>query len=184
MDIRSTSKLEFAICPARLKEYEAVRSLAHMALLQFQNALLNREQVDASYDLVGIDETLIEDGTYYIGYGMKGMVGCGGFSKRYIEPGKDFADTKNARLLDPKTEATRLRAIYTEFKYGRQGIGTVMLAYVEEQAKRAGFHQFDALATVTAEPMLAKAGYRVLERELIATKSGPKIPFARMTKSI
>jgi len=184
MEYRSNAKLKIAICPARINDLSTCQTLAHLSLLKFQLQHLSREQIDASYELAGVEKTLIEDGTYFLAYTVHGLVGCGGWSRRATLFGKGIDGGKEARLLDPKTEAARLRAIHTDFTHGRKGVGTLMLAHCEAEVMKAGFQDVDALATCTGELLLSKAGYRVLDRQFISTSSGAKIPFARMTKHL
>ena len=44
--------------------------------------LLTPEQLEASFDSMGLDDQLIRDGTYFMIFNEDAFVGCGGWSNR------------------------------------------------------------------------------------------------------
>ena len=82
-------------------------------------------QTRSSVEHVGaVDRMLIEDGTYFVADVDGEPVACGGWSRRdrlYTGSG-DAAD--DARLLDPVTEAARIRAMFVRSDWTRRGLGS------------------------------------------------------------
>ena len=74
---------------------------------------------------IGVDTQLIADGTYYVAVTQTGgrIVGCGGWSKRQTLYGGDQMKEAADPLLDPATDAARIRAFFVHPDHARQGIG-------------------------------------------------------------
>ena len=98
--------------------------------------------------------------------------------------GGDHSRGRDARLLDPLSEAARVRAMYTHPDFARRGIGRLILGLCEVAAKAEGFSSLELMATIAGEPLYSAYGYVVTERLQIPTLSGVILPGARMTKSI
>jgi GNAT superfamily N-acetyltransferase len=131
---------------------------------------------------MGVDTSLIEDGTYFLVEEDGAVVGCGGWSRRATLFGGDHSARRDARLLDPRTEPARIRAMYTDPDHARRGIGRLVLSRCEEAALREGFRSLELVATVAGEPLYAACGFTVVERIDVPTSSGITIPCARMVK--
>jgi GNAT superfamily N-acetyltransferase len=145
---------------------------------------LDPPRVAASFEIMGIDTQLIEDGTYYAVEVEGRIVGCGGWSRRATLFGGDHSAGRDARLLNPATEPARVRAMYTHPEFARRGIGRLVLARCETAAAQEGFSALELVSTVAGEPLYLACGYSILERLEVSTSSGVTIPCARMTKPI
>jgi GNAT superfamily N-acetyltransferase len=145
---------------------------------------LDPPRVAASFEIMGIDTQLIEDGTYYAVEVEGRIVGCGGWSRRATLFGGDHSADRDARLLNPATEPARVRAMYTHPEFARRGIGRLVLARCETAAAQEGFSALELVSTVAGEPLYLACGYSILERLEVSTSSGVTIPCARMTKPI
>jgi len=135
---------------------------------------------------MGIDTQLVRDGTYFavVDEGGAGIVGCGGWSRRATMFGGDHTAGRDAALLDPATEAARVRAMYTRPDHTRQGIGRAVLDACEGAARREGFRRAELVATLAGEPLYRACGYRVLESYEVPTSTGVLVPVHRMGKTL
>jgi GNAT superfamily N-acetyltransferase len=132
--------------------------------------------------LLAPDPRLIEDGTYYVAETAGRIVGAGGWSRhRNIVNGASDADGADD-LLDPATEAAKIRAFYVRPECARMGIGSLLLNASEEAARRAGFRRLELLSTLTGAPLYAARGWQAQGRVEIPLPDGLIYPGIRMTK--
>ena len=91
---------------------------------------------------LGVDSQLVADGTYFVvereADDTKKMAGCGGWSKRKTPYGSDHRPGREDRLLDPKTEAAKIRAFFVHPEFARRGIGSQILEACEKAAIDCG----------------------------------------------
>ena len=133
----------------------------------------------------GVDSQLIEDGTYFVAQVDGKLVGSGGWSKRKTLFGGDQAKSDSTDpLLDPHTEAARIRAFYIHPRWSRRGIGTRILESCEAAARQAGFSRVELVATLPGEPLYLARGYEKAEAMQIETPDGEALPAFRMTKRL
>jgi GNAT superfamily N-acetyltransferase len=86
-------------------------------------------------------------------------------------------------LLNPATEAARVRAMYTAPAFARRGVGRLILSLCEDAAAAEGFSRVELGGTLAGEPLYAACGYTVIER--ILETSGPvPVPLLRMGKNL
>ena len=143
------------------------------------------EQIESAITHVfGIDTQLILDGTYFVAEIENQIVGCGGWSKRKTLFGGDQAKLNEDNLLDPKTEAARIRAFFIHPDFARRGIGKQIIEACETAAKSAGFQQLELAATLPGEPMYRAVAYEVIERFELSFPNGTSLPLVRMGKPI
>jgi GNAT superfamily N-acetyltransferase len=135
----------------------------------------------------GVDTQLIADGTYFVAEladENNRIVGCGGWSKRRTLFGGDQLKSGEDDLLDPATEAARIRAFFIDPDFARRGIGRKLIEACEKAAAGAGFKRFELGATLPGEPMYAAVGYTAIEREDHAMPDGEVLPVIIMKKRI
>jgi GNAT superfamily N-acetyltransferase len=159
-------------------------ALMTLAIRQLVGAYLDPPRVEASFEIMGLDTQLIDDGTYYAIEHQDRLVGCGGWSRRATLFGGDASGGRDARLLDPHREPARIRAMYTHPDFARRGIGRLVLSLCEAAASTEGFRSLELMATVAGEPLYSACGFSLLERVDVPTSSGVTIPCARMRKAI
>lgn len=162
----------------------ALRAVMERAIRALLGAHLDAERVEASFEIMGVDTTLIDDGTYFVVEWAGRVAGCGGWSRRATMFGGDHSAGRDARLLDPRREPARVRAMYTDPAFARRGVGRLVLSLCEAAAVDEGFTDIDLVATVAGEPLYAACGYRVVERIDVRTSRGVGVPCARMTKKL
>lgn len=165
---------------ADLPELEALMGAAIRGLL---GPVLDAAQLEASFEIMGVDSGLIDDGTYFAVTHPDGrLIGCGGWSARATLFGGDHSAGRDASLLDPKTAPARIRAMYTHPEFARRGIGRRILALCEDAARTAGFKRAALVATVAGEPLYRAAGYQLDRRIAVPTTRGTTVPCAEMSK--
>ena len=113
-------------------------------------------EIDAALRHICVpDRELIADGTCLIAVLEGRLVGCGGWSlrrKAYAGPAESQAD---ADRLDPVTEPTHIRAMFTAPDVARRGVGRAILTAAEDAARTAGFRGARLDATLSGEPSIA-----------------------------
>lgn len=176
---------EFAIRLATFADAAAIATLMERAIEQLQRGFLSSEQIAASRLSMGLDTTLIDDGTYFAVEDVGKLAGCGGWSRRAtLYGGNHAAVLRDDRLLDPATEPARVRAMYTDPDYTRRGIGRIILAQCEAAARDAGFRRVELMATMSGEPLYSACGYQVIERVERMSEQGIAVPGAVMGKAL
>lgn len=142
-------------------------------------------QLEASLGTwLGVDTTLVEDGTYLVVECDGVLVGCGGWSKRKTPYGSDHRPGREDALLDPKKEAAKIRAFFVHPEWARRGIGSLIMEECERAAARAGFKRFEMGATLTGVPLYAKYGYEPVERVELPLSNGETLPIVKMAKDL
>jgi GNAT superfamily N-acetyltransferase len=169
---------------ATTADIPALNALMNAAIGELLPAHLTPAQVAASFEIMGLDSQLIEDATYFIVECDRRIAGCGGWSRRATHFGGDHSPGRDARLLDPATDAARVRAMYTHPAFARRGIGRLILDLCEAAASRAGFARVELVATMAGLPLYRACGYEDVESFEQATKSGIAVPMMRMTKRL
>jgi GNAT superfamily N-acetyltransferase len=136
----------------------------------------------------GVDTKLLEDGTYFvvesITAGESAIVACGGWSNRKTLFGSDHAPDRDNALLDPQTDAAKIRAFFVHPDWVRRGIGSLLLSACEAAAIAAGFTRFEMGATLTGVPLYRAKNYVELERISVPLKNGEALTIVRMRKSL
>jgi GNAT superfamily N-acetyltransferase len=174
----------FTFRPAQPGDLETLRSLMDVSIRVLLRAHLTSEEVEASFAIMGLDTQLIEDGTYYAVEREGRIAGCGGWSRRATLFGGDHSAGRDSALLDPQTDAARVRAMYTHPDFARQGVGRLILGLCEEKAAAEGFKRTELGATMSGLPLYKACGYREIERLSVDTPSGVRVPIVRMGKTI
>jgi GNAT superfamily N-acetyltransferase len=145
-----------------------------------------RQISSAITHVFGVDTQLIADGTYYVAVAEADgqIVGCGGWSMRQTLYGGDQMKGEADPLLDPATDAARIRAFFVDPDHTRQGIGRRIIEACEAAARQAGFTCMELGATLPGEPLYAAMGYAVTDRFEIALPDGERLPCAHMVKTL
>ena len=184
----NTQATNLRITRASRKDLPQLRALMHKSIETLQTPFLSEAQIRASFEVMGLDTKLIEDQTYFAVFAETPsgdtIAGCGGWSKRATLYGGDHSKGRNARLLDPKIEAARIRAMYTHPDYTRLGVGRLILQTCEMSARDAGFSRAEMMATLAGVPLYKACGYSAIEEIFDKTSNGTIIPLIRMGKKL
>lgn len=171
--------------PATMADLPALRLVMRRSIETLQDAFLTPEQIRASHRVMGLDTQLVRDGTYFVVERSGRIAGCGGWSWRSTLYGGDSSVvSRQPRALDPETEPARIRAMYTDPDFVRQGVGRLIIRLCEEAAKRAGFRRAALMATMAGVPLYAACGYEEVEPVLSDPIDGIRVPLVRMEKPL
>lgn len=133
----------------------------------------------------GVDTALIRDGTYFVIETPAGeLVACGGWSRRRTLFGSDQRAERDESWLDPRREAARIRAFFVDPAHSRRGLGRAILERSEAEAVRAGFREFELMATLPGVRLYGPCGYRAGAPIEHALSEELSIRFVPMRKSL
>jgi len=144
---------------ATLTDEPALAALMRRAIDELQRPFLTPDQVQASHAFMGLDSRLIADGTYFVVEVGDAIAGCGGWSRRATAYGGNHSAGRDDRLLDPATEAAKVRAMYTHPDHVRKGVGTLVLSLCQAAARAEGFAALELSATLAGAPLYRSFGF-------------------------
>ena len=141
----------------------------------------------------GVDTQLIEDRTYFVAEVEGTIVACGGWSKRKTLFGADHCAGREDSLLDPSTDAAKIRAFFVHPNWSRRGIGTKVLEACESAALSISCARRDTCCKATSRTWAcsanarraARAAFRIIptiERPAPKTRSPAVGPRADRTR--
>lgn len=170
---------------ARIEDLAALRALMHRAIEQLQHSFLTPDQVRASHQVMGLDSQLIRDGTYFLVESDGIIAGCGGWSWRAtLFGGDDSAVEREPSALDPATDAARIRAMYTDPAFVRQGVGGLVMDLCENAARAQGFRRAEMMATMAGVPLYRARGYVPIDKAVRYPVGDAVVPLIRMGKDL
>ena len=183
-----TANSEFTIRLAKSEDIPALRSLIEQSVRGLQKNDYSPKQIEGALGhALGLDTQLIEDKTYFIAEPIQGgsrIVGCGGWSNRRTLFGSDHGPNREAALLDPATDAAKIRAIFVHPDWSRRGLGSLILRHCEDAAQSAGFRHLEMGSTLTGVPLYRLRGYETQEPVNVPLPNGEVLPVIRMIKAI
>ena len=173
------------IRPAQGTEVPALNRLIAASARGLSRGFYTAAQTDLLIRHVfGVDTQLIADQTYFVIERDGALAACGGWSGRRTLFGGDQAKEARDPLLDPATEAARIRAFFVLPEWARQGLGRRMLDHAEACAREAGFGRAELMATLPGEPFYRAAGYDPLEPVSHPLPGGERVPLIRMGRAL
>jgi GNAT superfamily N-acetyltransferase len=107
----------------------------------------------------GVDTQLLADQTYFVAEDAGRLAGCGGWSYRSTLFGGDARAGRDSSMLDPRTQAAKIRAFFVDPADARRGIGTLLLERCETEARAHGFSRVELMATLPGVKLYAARGY-------------------------
>jgi GNAT superfamily N-acetyltransferase len=175
---------------AEQSDVPALHALIEASVRGLQAGDYTGAQIEGALGTVlGLDTQLISDRTYFVAEAAdphhgnrKVLAGCGGWSKRKTLFGADRGTGREPELLDPATDAAKVRAIFVHPEYARMGLGSLILATVENAAQEAGFRRFEMGSTLTGVPLYRLKGYVEVERIGVPLNNGEALPVVKMVK--
>ena len=101
-----------------------LKSLMAESIRELLKDFLPLPAIEASFEVMGLDTRLIDDGTYFVVECDGAIAGCGGWSRRNTLFGGDQMKAGPDPLLDPAREPARIRAFFVRPAYARRGVGS------------------------------------------------------------
>jgi GNAT superfamily N-acetyltransferase len=132
----------------------------------------------------GVDTQLLIDETYFIAEEDGQCLGCGGWSYRSTLFGGDARPGRDASMLDPRTQAAKIRAFFVEPTAARRGIGSLLLDACERAALAHGFTRTELMATLPGAMLYAARGYVGAAMVHFDVGLGETIEFIPMSKAL
>ena len=160
-----------------------LRDLIPLSVRALSQSYYSDAQIESAIRYVfGPDTQLIGDGTYFVAQAEDALVGCGGWSRRRTLYGGDQMKSGEDPLLDPATEAARIRAFFVHPGWARRGIGSAILEACFSAAGEAGFQRLELMATLPGVPLYRAYGFEEAEPVETLLPDGVLVPFVRMVR--
>jgi N-acetylglutamate synthase-like GNAT family acetyltransferase len=177
--------LSIALRKATLHDIPTLESLIARSARGLSAADYHPAQVEGALrSAFGVDTQLLNDQTYFVAEEDGEIVGCGGWSYRSTLFGGDARGERDSSLLDPRSQAAKIRAFFVDPSQARRGIGSLLLERCEQEARARGFTQVELMATLPGVKLYAARGY--IGADMIRYDVGPgeSIEFIPMRKSL
>ncbi|MEJ0098893.1 MAG: GNAT family N-acetyltransferase [Pseudomonadota bacterium] len=183
--------MNYLLRPANLAEKASLQHLIELSARGLSKGDYRPEQVEGALrGAFGVDTTLIADGTYFVAELQQAegslaagtLVGCGGWSKRRTLFGGDARAERDAGMLDPATDAAKIRAFFVHPEYARRGVGRALLERCEGAASAAGFTRFELMGTLPGVRLYEALGYQPQPMVHYPVAEGITIEFVPMSK--
>ena len=176
---------KFTLRLATEADIRALQGLVEASVRGLQAHDYTTAQIEGALgSVLGVDTQLITDRTYFVAESLDGkrLAGCGGWSKRKTLFGADHGPDREPELLNPATDAARVRAIFVHPDFARRGLGSLILATVENAARAAGFCRFEMGSTLTGVPLYRLKGYSEVDTIAVPLWNGETLPVVKMAK--
>ncbi len=141
------------------------------------------ETASAAKFLTIPDPDIIGDRTYFVAVADGAIVGCGGWSRRRkLFTGSSSQEELSAEWLDPARDRAKIRAMFVEPGFARQGIGEQIYLACEQSALDFGFTGLELMGTLPGVPFYRRMGFVEDGPENVELSDGSLLPCVRMYK--
>ena len=177
--------MSISLRKATLDDVPALQSLIARSARGLSTAEYRPAQVEGALrGAFGVDTQLVNDQTYFVAEENGAMVGCGGWSFRSTLFGSDARGGRDSSVLDPKSQAAKVRAFFVDPSWARRGIGTLLLERCEQEARAHGFSAVELMATLPGVKLYAARGYVGSDMVRYEVGEGESIEFIPMRKTL
>ena len=133
----------------------------------------------------GPDTQLIADRTYYvIALESNAIIAAGGWSRRRTLYGGDQMKVESDSLLNPATDAARIRAFFVHPAWARRGFARQLYDRCAADALREGFRRLELMATLPGEPLYRALGFAPVDRVTKELPDGEVLSMVLMARSL
>lgn len=166
-------------------DLEDIGRVMRLSTASLSEGFYDRVQIDSAVRFIAIpDRQLIDDGTYFVAHLEGSLAACGGWSARKkLFTGTTEQSTAES-LLDPATDAARIRAMFVDPSFARRGLGRLILQASEEAARVAGFRTVELMATLPGLPLYLACGYEEVEQAILRLPDGAELRAVRMRREL
>lgn len=173
----------FRLRMAILDDVAALNALIHASVRELSRDVYSPQQIESALTYVfGVDTQLVRDGTYFVIEADNGEIaGCGGWSFRQTLFGGDQMKSDADPLLDPATEAARVRAFFVHPDFARRGVGSLLMRACFDAAYAAGFARLELMATLPGVPLYERRGFQASAPVWVTLPDDVPVPFVPMT---
>jgi len=172
----------------RLATFEDIDELQQLIALSargLSNGYYSNAQTEGAIRYVfGVDSQLIQDGTYYVVESKECLVACGGWSMRSTLFGGDQHKEDVDPLLNPATDAARIRAFFVHPDWARHGIGRTLINLCEKAAQHYGFTKMEIGSTLPGVPLYEAMGYHQSKKINVPLPDGEHFMVVNMKKDL
>lgn len=171
---------------ATVDDVKTLNELITVSARELSRNIYSDQEIEGAIKYVfGVDTELVNDRTYFVIEKDGELAGCGGWSKRKtLFGGNQFSGREEPQYLDPSKEAAKIRAFFIHPKFARQGLGSKLLGYCEQQAHKNGFTQLEMMATLPGVKLYSKFDYKAVSDEIVMLPNGVPLKFVRMSKNL
>jgi GNAT superfamily N-acetyltransferase len=139
-------------------ERDALRALQAASLRGLATAYYDEDVIETFIARIGtMDDTMLDDGTYYAATCDGVLVGCGGWSARTPGYAAHLA-AGGSRAAEP---GATVRSIYVHPEWARRGVARRVMAVIEADIAAAGYAKASLTATLGGIPLYRRLGYRL-----------------------
>jgi GNAT superfamily N-acetyltransferase len=143
-----------------------------------------QQTASAAVFVAHVDPMLIADGTYFAHEVGGKIVACGGWSRRGLLYTGSNATDADDRMLDPRTDAAHIRAMFVRPDWTRRGLGTAILRAGHDAARSEGFQRLDLGATLPGVALYRAFGFRDVEPFVVTMPDGVTLDAVAMERPI
>jgi len=177
--------MDFLVRTATAADIRAITALIQASVRGLQPEYTAAQREAALATVFTVDSRLVADGTYFVALDGERMAGCGGWSfRRTLYGGDHHTEQADAGMLDPVSEAAKIRAIFVHPEFARRGLGGLLLRVAEDAAKGAGFCRLEMGSTLAGVGLYAGKGYTETGRIAVPLGGEETITVVRMTKTM
>lgn len=134
-----------------------LRAMQAQSFRELGASVYDPRVIEAFIGAIGtMDDSLLEQGTYYVAVAGGRIVGSGGWSDR--TPGYAAHTVSIGDTAQP-AKAT-VRSIFVHPEWARRGIASTVMSRIEEEIATAGFATASLMATLSGVPLYERLGYR------------------------
>jgi GNAT superfamily N-acetyltransferase len=169
---------------AKVSDISALESLMQRSVSELGPRFYTEQQTRAAAQFLTVpDPDIIRDRTYFIALSEGAIVGCGGWSRRRkLFTGNLDQEDLSSEWLEPATDRAKIRAMFVEPGFARQGIGERIYLACEQSALEFGFTGLELMSTLPGVPFYRRMGFVEEGPENIHLPDGSLLPCVRMYK--
>ncbi len=177
---------DFQLRKATFEDSAEISKLIEASVRGLAPGYYDPRQIELSIlSVFGVDDQLIADETYLVVETEDRIIGCGGWSKRKTLFGaSEYSMSRDPELLDPSTDAAKIRAFFIHPSAARKGIASLILDACEAEAAAAGFGSAEMMATLPGIPFYTARGYSGDENVSVPLGETESITCVKMTKEL